>query len=164
MNITEQQEKFILLAYGECMKFTDIVNELNISYETVSKWYEELKSFAEPVSEIRRTYTAKKVAHEFTKFYDHIKRIESNKRCSYCGISEMEMAALIDNHKVETKRTRGRKLELDRKDPNLSYNDLDNLVWACYWCNNAKTDTFTYEEFLEIGKSISKIWKQRQEK
>lgn len=32
---------------------------------------------------------------------------------------------------------------------------------ACYWCNNAKTDEFTAEEFKEIGKEIRKIWDVR---
>jgi hypothetical protein len=58
-------------------------------------------------------------------------------------------------------KTRGKTLELDRKIPNESYNNIENLALCCYWCNNAKTDTFTHEEFLIIGKSIGTIWQQR---
>jgi 5-methylcytosine-specific restriction endonuclease McrA len=52
-------------------------------------------------------------------------------------------------------------LELERKKPNESYDNTDNLVLCCYWCNNAKTDEFTEEEFKEIGKVIGKIWQTR---
>ena len=30
----------------------------------------------------------------------------------------------------------------------------DNCVLACHWCNNAKTDAFTADEFKPIGKEI----------
>jgi 5-methylcytosine-specific restriction endonuclease McrA len=55
----------------------------------------------------------------------------------------------------------GRKLELDRKDPDLTYENLNNLVLACYWCNNAKTDTFTNEEFMKVGEAFKAIWQKR---
>ena len=29
--------------------------------------------------------------------------------------------------------------------------DINNLVYVCYWCNNAKTNYFTYEKFKKIG-------------
>jgi hypothetical protein len=51
--------------------------------------------------------------------------------------------------------------ELDRKEPNQSYDNIDNLVFACYWCNNAKTDTFTADEFKEVGKVFSLIWQKK---
>ena len=52
-------------------------------------------------------------------------------------------------------------MEIDRKISEEKYDNFSNLTYACYWCNNAKTDTFTEEEFLIIGKSISYVWKQR---
>jgi hypothetical protein len=95
---------------------------------------------------------------EFYNWY-----IEEEKKCEYCGIREPELKILLDSGAVKTKRTRGRKLELDRKVPDGNYDDLDNIVFACYWCNNAKTDTFTYEEFKKVGAVISGIWKGRKE-
>jgi hypothetical protein len=38
----------------------------------------------------------------------------------------------------------------------------DNCVMAFYWCNNAKTDEFTEEEFKAVGKTIAGIWEKRQ--
>lgn len=32
---------------------------------------------------------------------------------------------------------------------------------ACYWCNNAKTDEFSAEEFAPVGKEIGEIFKNR---
>lgn len=52
-------------------------------------------------------------------------------------------------------------MEIDRKISEEKYDKFSNLTYACYWCNNAKTDTFTEEEFMIIGKSISYVWKQR---
>jgi hypothetical protein len=43
----------------------------------------------------------------------------------------------------------------------LPYTDIENLTLACYWCNNGKTDTFTFDEAIEIGKSIQSIWEKR---
>jgi len=58
------------------------------------------------------------------------------------------------------KTERGWNLEIDRKNSNFEYTP-ENCVMACYWCNNAKTDEFTYEEFKIIGQGISSVWKQR---
>jgi len=44
------------------------------------------------------------------------------------------------------------------------YDELQNIVWCCYWCNNAKSNFFTKDEFApiakEIGKAIKKIIEQ----
>jgi hypothetical protein len=55
---------------------------------------------------------------------------------------------------------RGKRLEVDRiisKDP---YSP-ENCVLACYPCNNAKSDVFTFKEFIEIGKVINKLKAKR---
>ncbi|GHV89505.1 hypothetical protein AGMMS50268_00080 [Spirochaetia bacterium] len=78
---------------------------------------------------------------------------------------EAEISQLLDaGHLINKRPTRGRYLEIERKDPERSYDDFDNLTLACYWCNNAKTDTFTHEEFIIIGKAIAQIWKNRLKK
>jgi len=57
------------------------------------------------------------------------------------------------------KGRRGLHLEVDRKDAKGSYSP-ENCVLACYPCNNAKSDVFSYEEFLQIGKAIGKVKKR----
>jgi 5-methylcytosine-specific restriction endonuclease McrA len=97
-------------------------------------------------------------------FSDFYKWYQSRERkCTYCEITEAEIKELIDTGRLTTKRltTRGRKLELERKQSELEYDNFENLAFACYWCNNAKTDTFSEEEFLKVGSVFKEIWKQR---
>ena len=62
--------------------------------------------------------------------------------------------------KIYKKSLRGWNLEVERKDSNREYSP-SNCKMACYWCNNAKTDEFTYEEFKLVGKEIRKVWDKR---
>ena len=84
--------------------------------------------------------------------------------CSYCGISLDQIKALGENKKLNNKRsdTRGYTLEIDRMLPNLEYSK-ENCCMACYWCNNAKTDEFSPEEFKPIARGINEIWNKRLE-
>ncbi len=164
--LSDLQEKFIWLAYGEGKSYSDISKQLNIDRAEITKWEsdnnaEEFIKLKKDVSSIRKTYTAKKIPHDFNTYKEWYLKMETDKKCEYCKITENEINQLWEKDENLTKRNRGRKLELDRKQPDLEYENLNNIVYACYWCNNAKTDTFTHEEFLEVGKTISKIWKQR---
>jgi len=97
---------------------------------------------------------------EFQKIYG---QDEDDRTCGYCGITEKQIHKLIDNDKILTKRlySRGRSFEVDKKEPNKDYTE-DNIVLSCYWCNNAKTDEFSYKEFKEtIGKAIKQVWLER---
>ena len=51
-------------------------------------------------------------------------------------------------------------MEIDRKAPNQEYSD-DNCEPICYWCNNAKTDEFSAEEFKPIGMAIGNALRAR---
>lgn len=163
--ITEQQEKFIWLAHAEGVPFSEIEKILNVPRSEISKWEIELRPIWQEIAAIKKIHSSKEVKLDFKTFHDWIRKMNQNKKCVYCEITETEIAMLykIEEEKDEklTKRSRGRKLELDRKEPNMKYENLENLVYACYWCNNAKTDTFTHEEFKEVGKVISNIWKKR---
>ena len=92
---------------------------------------------------------------KFKKWY-----MSRDQKCCYCGITEEKIKQLMGSGRL-TKRNRGKTLELERKNPDKGYDDLNNLALACYWCNNAKTDTFTAEEFKLVGKAFGKIWKSR---
>jgi hypothetical protein len=48
---------------------------------------------------------------------------------------------------------------LDRKDNSIGYT-IENCVVCCSRCNVVKSDRFTYEQFIEIGKLIRK-WEGR---
>ena len=103
--------------------------------------------------------------HTFKKIFslEDFKKMIEKQVCSYCGISEEEINKLIDRKQIFKKAQRGWTMEIDRKNSNFEYS-RDNCVPACYWCNNAKTDEFTYEEFREIGETFKIIWNKRLEK
>lgn len=87
----------------------------------------------------------------------------NKKICAYCGINEeLIWEGLGSKGKLHNKRseTRGYKLEIDRKMPNLEYTN-DNCCMSCYWCNNAKTDEFLPNEFKEIARGINSVWNKR---
>ena len=54
-------------------------------------------------------------------------------------------------------------MEVDRKKPNEEYH-IKNLALCCYWCNNAKTDEFSEEDFKVIGSVIRIVWNKRLKK
>lgn len=102
---------------------------------------------------IYKTFFDKYPVEDFQKLID-------TENCVYCGITIPKVIELANNQKLYKKNYRGWTLEIDRKDSNLEYSP-DNCVMACYWCNNAKTDEFTHEEFLKVGKVIREIWQER---
>jgi 5-methylcytosine-specific restriction endonuclease McrA len=76
-------------------------------------------------------------------------------KCYYCEIKEEDFIPIWG--KFYGGKTRGKKLEVDRRDNEKDYT-LENCVLACPICNNAKSDKFTDEEFKKVGKSIKQIW------
>ena len=79
-------------------------------------------------------------------------------RCAYCDLPGCTKQYY---GKTFRKCRRGLTLEVDRKDNTKPYSP-SNCVLACYPCNNAKSDVFSYEEFLEIGQVIGKIKRRRE--
>lgn len=85
--------------------------------------------------------------------------LAQNNCCIYCGLNNLESIQLSQKYPEATRGgKRGFSLELDRKDPKITdYSVLENLCFACYWCNNAKTNYFSFKEFQIIGLSIQEI-------
>jgi len=104
------------------------------------------------------------IGNTFNKVFlrkDFDQMLEQEQECKYCHITKEQIDDLIRKGKLYKKHiTRGWSLEIDRKEPNLEYTK-DNCVWCCYWCNNAKTDEFSYKEFKKIGIEIERIWRER---
>lgn len=159
--IKKEEKKFIDLAVVQQLKYAKVEEEMHVSRAQLTKWWGELKDLREYVSNIRKIWIKKCTEIPFWDFYHWYNN--TPRKCCYCNIMEDEIKILIDRSKIRTKRliTRGRKLEIERMQPNESYDNIDNLVYACYWCNNAKTDEFTKEEFIPVGKAIQKIWRER---
>lgn len=68
------------------------------------------------------------------------------KFCAYCGISEDLLGSTNDKYNDKNKR-----LSVDCMDNEIGY-ALGNMVLACSRCNSIKSDFFTHEEMLEIGR------------
>lgn len=97
----------------------------------------------------------------FPKIEKILKQYEE--KCFYCGLNEDTINEMLKKNLFNTVRfyyNRGRSLEIDRKNPFLGYKE-NNIVYCCYWCNNAKTDEFDDKEFKAIGSVINLIWKKR---
>lgn len=98
----------------------------------------------------------------FQEFSDWIALTGLPERCYYCGTSAEQCTRLFNlqdgksRHQATRGGKRGRRLELDRRDPAKDYDELDNLVWCCYWCNNAKSNFFTESEFIPVARAIGK--------
>jgi hypothetical protein len=99
--------------------------------------------------------------YPISKFKELYPKDISKRICEYCGLSEKDISELKKQGLIRTKNRRGSVLEFDRHDSNYEYKQ-GNVVLACYWCNNAKTDEFTYDEFKDIiGPAIKNVWKER---
>ena len=96
---------------------------------------------------------------------------QNPKQCYYCGIDkdtidELNNASVSNSSlswshsKGLTKRQTRMTLEVEQLNPNGGY-VKGNIVWACSWCNNAKTDTFTEAEFKNIACGINIAWNDR---
>ena len=137
----------------------DKINEWKIDqiYHAMKKWRDEHNVLIECLQKhyVTQIFPVVFPLEDFQEF------ISRKHKCEYCDITKEKITSLINSGKLNKKKdTRGWSLEIDRKKPNFEYT-RENCVWCCYWCNNAKTDEFSYDEFKKIGKVIESIWKGR---
>jgi len=160
-----KQQQFLHLACVEQWTYDEISKKIGVDRKNFKIWWEELKPERDHITQIRTLYNRKKFKKvKFPEFYEWVQN--HPKQCHYCDITEEMIKELLESGKLETKRikTRGKKLELERQEPNEPYDNLDNLVWSCYFCNSSKSDVFSPGEFKEIGEVIKGIWKERLKK
>lgn len=81
--------------------------------------------------------------------------INKEKKCCYCGCTQSELDSFYNKNASKRKLTRGKTLEVERKE-DKEYT-RNNCELSCYWCNNAKSDVFAFDEFLPIGTQIGKV-------
>lgn len=98
--------------------------------------------------------TSKEKKHLRNQLYER-----AGRKCHYCGVAEDEFGRIWGKQFYGGNK-RGQILEIDRKDNNLGY-DIVNCVLACAICNMAKSDKFTYDEFLKVGDVIREVWGKR---
>lgn len=135
----------------------DNINELKID-----DIYKELKSLDLKGNELKKQcsiyYEEQFEERIFPR--DEFLNLLKEEKCRYCNLTIGIVKQLAKKKLLFKKNERGWTLEIDRKNSNKEYTQT-NCVMSCYWCNNAKTDEFTYDEFIEIGKSFEKVWEER---
>ena len=163
----EIKELYIFNYWGWRKGKGELSDEIEISIKDIDKkmkqWCGENKDVEErrkkTLAELKRRYKKERWPTIFP--LSRFKELFNKTECEYCGITKEGIYKLISARKIYRKHiSRGWNLEIDRKDSNQEYTP-DNSVRCCYWCNNAKTDEFTHEEFLEIGAMINKQWEKR---
>lgn len=121
----------------------------------ISKWKQTNKG---KIIQLRKHYVAVCFSKIFSENDFNI--LLENTSCFYCKITIEQIKTLANKRKLYKKNFRGWTLEIDRLNSNYEYS-MKNCVMACYWCNNAKTDEFSKEEFTLIGDAIAQVWKAR---
>ena len=83
------------------------------------------------------------------------------KKCHYCLIEE-DAFRDVWGATFYCGLKRGRRLEIDHKDPEKREScDENDMVLACALCNMAKTDKLNEQEFMRVGKVINEIWQEK---
>ena len=84
-------------------------------------------------------------------------------KCHYCNTSILDIRHLLNNQVVLGRNVRGAairgaNMEIDRMNPDMAY-EPGNCVLSCYYCNNDKSNTFSYEIYRNvIGPTRQHIW------
>ncbi len=140
--------------------YSKIKADLSLTTEQFNNLKKSLSTEIEIARKVRQVYLRKKVKSlSIQKFYEWWTQQE--KKCCYCDITPDQLVIIFEKLKDRNKRpTRGKSLELDRRISNESYNEIDNLFFCCYMCNNAKSDFFTHEQFIPIGQAIKHAWQE----
>jgi hypothetical protein len=87
---------------------------------------------------------------------------KENKGCAYCGLTKEELNIIAKKNLLPSSRSlkRGKSFEVDRINPKGGY-VKKNCCLSCYWCNNAKSDVFTFDEFKPIGEAMAKVIRKK---
>ena len=132
------------------------VGELDVA---IKGWWERNKGALDPY---RAVHTEREFCISLAGFQEIFITPSNELACAYCYITEAEFKQLVDRGQVQTKRlrTRGTTFELDCRVPELGYK-AGNVVVCCYWCNNAKSDEFSPEEFQPVADALARVWQER---
>ena len=140
--------------------YAKIKSDLNLTTVQFYSLVHLLAAEIDTARKVRQLYLRKKITGvTIQEFYDWWTQQE--KKCCYCDITPTELDIVFDKLKDVNKRpTRGKTLELERRVSNRPYDDIENLFFCCYMCNNAKSDFFTHEQFIQIGQAIKQVWQK----
>ena len=132
------------------------VGDLDVA---IKGWWAVKKDGLDPY---RAVHSEREMCISLVEFKDLFAKPSNELACAYCHITEAEFKQLVNGGQVKTKRlrTRGISFELDCRVPELGY-QARNVVVCCYWCNNAKSDEFSPEEFQPVADALRQVWRGR---
>lgn len=140
--------------YGTVYAYIGITKLALSSREESKALYDKLKDRIAAIQLISEKFFNNKHRMEgfgsFDKFYHWYK--DEPRECFYCGLTEADSALYYELIKEDRTKygkgdsTRGKTLEIDRKENKKGYNG-ENCEIACYYCNNAKSDVFEWQIF-----------------
>jgi 5-methylcytosine-specific restriction endonuclease McrA len=142
-------------------QFPDLANSIQLWYKS-ERYHDIQEKKSKLTTKLKEMTKDGELSNE--KLYNLFQWFDATPAvCYYCSLPENALKELHNQLGHLNKRfpQRGKSLEIDRKQADLPYSNIENLVLACYWCNNAKTDTFTEEEFEQLGLVIKRIWEKR---
>jgi len=138
----------------EGKKLAILTEESGIARSQFAKWYETGGKTLETIRRANQLFANRKNKEDFFIFEKLGRRHffewydSQPKTCYYCGIDEEKLQKLFDYDTgiLNTKRGRGRNLELERRDAENNAYTPENCVLACYLCNNHKSDLISESE------------------
>jgi hypothetical protein len=135
--------------------------ELIDKKKSIKEIYQSFKEWKEKnIEEYKRLELLYIESFEKVFLFKEFELMIKSDECCYCEVTESKIILLSDKNQLFKKNLRGWNMEVERFDSNLEYTK-DNCAMACYWCNNAKTDEFTKEEFQPIADQIKLVWETR---
>jgi len=148
------QREFLIQHIIEGKKLAILTEESGIARSQFAKWYETGGKTLDSIRRANKLFASRTNNNQFDEFKNLGRRrffewYESQpKECYYCGIEEYKLEQLFDYDTgiLQTKRGRGRSLELERKDAKNNTYTIENCVLACYLCNNHKSDLISDSE------------------
>lgn len=125
--------------------------ELEISQDKLNQIRAEFKKFNDLYSRYFNEQRKKLFENpkRFLEWYDNQKE-----SCNYCGITQSKLHRIVKsrNGKLtlnqKTKRSKG-TLEIEKLNPNLGYT-FNNAVLSCPFCNNAKSNMISEEDWRKF--------------
>jgi len=170
MNEIKESPNFIQIYDDSCYN----INAISIFNEITKKEkeFDESDIFKELLSQYYKMFSDNNFSVKwFCDYYgedvDDYSSVDLNdakiRKCYYCGISEKHIFELLESFKINKDfmfYLRGERMEIDKKNPFEDY-AKNNIELCCYWCNNAKTNEYTKNEFITIASGIKTIWEER---
>ncbi len=152
------QTEFLIQHLTEGKSYETISNANNLFRTQLSEWWETGIEIRDRIKRSNDTFNSRVNIPDFAFFKEKGKRFffewydKQERKCAYCGIEEWKLEKLFDfeNGILSTKRGRGRRLELERKDTTGNQYTPENCLLACYLCNNHKSDLISKADHLKF--------------